>query len=50
MRQSLQKNLNWDYKSFEVPKIIKEKWLKVGLKGKKREHHGKKSYQNLFFK
>ena len=44
MRQSLpKKNLNWDYKSFEVPKIIKEKWLKVGLKGKKKkEHHGKK--------
>ena len=30
------KNLNWDNKSFEVPKIIKEKWLKVGLKGKKK--------------
>ena len=27
-------NLNWDYKKFEIPRTIKNKWLKIGLKGK----------------
>ena len=27
-------NLNWHYKKFEIPRTIKNKWLKIGLKGK----------------
>ena len=43
------KNLNWDYKSFEVPKIIKEKWLKVGLKGKKKRTSWEKKLSESSF-
>ena len=30
------KKLDWNYKNFEVPKKIRNKWLKVGYNGKKK--------------
>ena len=35
-------NLNWNYKKFEIPRTIKNKWLKIGLKEKQKELLGKK--------
>ena len=31
------KKLNWSYKNFEIPKVIRNKWLKVGLSGRKKD-------------
>ena len=33
----LTKKLNWSYKNFEIPKVIRNKWLKVGLSGRKKD-------------
>ena len=43
-------NLNWDYKKFEIPRTIKNKWLKIGLKGKtKRITWEKKLEKSKYF-
>ena len=43
-------NLNWHYKKFEIPRTIKNKWLKIGLKGKtKRITWEKKLKKSKYF-
>ena len=42
-------NLNWDYKKFEIPRTIKNKWLKIGLKEKQKNYLGKKLEKSKYF-
>ena len=41
----VRKNLNWKYKSFEIPKNILDEWKKIGNKGVKLETSWNKFYK-----